>query len=56
MTDAVVTKQKDMSEPMLGALLLLPAALLLLGLMLLGQISAFTAFIQDMLSSITGTL
>jgi len=30
MNDAAVTKQKDMSEPMLGALLLLPAALLLL--------------------------
>jgi multiple sugar transport system permease protein len=30
MSDAAVTKQKDMSEPMLGALLLLPVALLLL--------------------------
>jgi multiple sugar transport system permease protein len=30
MNDAAVTKQKDMSEPMLGALLLLPAVLLLL--------------------------
>ena len=30
MSDAAVTKQKDMSEPMLGVLLLLPAALLLL--------------------------
>jgi multiple sugar transport system permease protein len=30
MNDAVATKQKDMSEPMLGALLLLPVALLLL--------------------------
>jgi multiple sugar transport system permease protein len=30
MNDAAVTKQKDMSEPMLGALMLLPAALLLL--------------------------
>ncbi len=30
MSDAAVTKHKDMSEPMLGALMLLPAALLLL--------------------------
>lgn len=30
MSDAAVTKHKDLSEPMLGALLLLPAALLLL--------------------------
>jgi multiple sugar transport system permease protein len=30
MNDAAATKQKDMSEPMLGALLLLPAAVLLL--------------------------
>jgi multiple sugar transport system permease protein len=30
MSDTAVTKQKDMSEPMLGALLLLPAVLLLL--------------------------
>jgi multiple sugar transport system permease protein len=30
MNDAAVTKQKDMSEPVLGALMLLPAALLLL--------------------------
>jgi multiple sugar transport system permease protein len=30
MSDVAVTKQKDMSEPMLGALLLLPAVLLLL--------------------------